>query len=154
MTENHHRDSHPVRGSLAPWCAFWPAHVMCADQDALRILPQGPDTARKEITMAYATIADRLAANSKTNKKTGCREWTGNVNNSGYARYSIRCGTSVQKVYAYRTVWELKTGKPIPEGLEIDHKCSNTRCINPAHLQVVTGERNRELAVQRARRAA
>ena len=104
--------------------------------------------------MAYATITDRLAANSRTNRKTGCREWTGNVNNSGYARYSVRCGESVVKVYAYRTVWELKTGKSIPAGLEIDHKCRNTKCINPAHLQVVTGKKNRALAAQRARSAA
>lgn len=27
---------------------------------------------------------------------------------------------------------------PIPDGLEIDHLCRATRCVNPAHLEAVT----------------
>lgn len=39
----------------------------------------------------YANLAERLAANVRIAADTGCYVWTGNVNNRGYARYSIRC---------------------------------------------------------------
>jgi hypothetical protein len=31
---------------------------------------------------------------------------------------------------------------PIPDGLEIDHTCRNTRCVNPEHLEAVTHAEN------------
>jgi hypothetical protein len=37
---------------------------------------------------------------------------------------------------AHRVVWELIVG-PIPEGLVLDHRCSNTRCVNPGHMEPV-----------------
>jgi hypothetical protein len=45
-------------------------------------------------------------------------------------------------VGAHRFVYEWLVG-PISEGLELDHLCSNTLCINPDHLEPVTGEENR-----------
>lgn len=42
---------------------------------------------------------------------------------------------------AHRLVWEL-SGRRIPEGLTLDHLCRNTRCVNPDHLEPVTGEEN------------
>jgi hypothetical protein len=32
--------------------------------------------------------------------------------------------------------------REVPEGLEIDHLCGNTRCVNPAHLEAVTHREN------------
>lgn len=37
----------------------------------------------------------------------------------------------------HRLSWELFNG-PLKEGLVIDHKCRNRRCINPDHLRLVT----------------
>jgi hypothetical protein len=37
----------------------------------------------------------------------------------------------------HRTVWAMHNG-PIPEGYEIDHKCENTACCNPDHLQCLS----------------
>jgi hypothetical protein len=98
----------------------------------------------------YATLADRLAANSAANDK-GCRVWNGNVNNSGYARFSVRVMGKVRKVYAHRAAYELLHGS-VPAGMELDHVCVNARCINPAHLEPVTGTENLRRAA--ARRAA
>jgi len=42
-----------------------------------------------------------------------------------------------RNVYAHRYAWELVHGS-IPEGLEIDHTCRNTRCVNVEHLEAVT----------------
>lgn len=117
------------------------------------ILPNAlTDSAATETkpTMTYESIAQRLAANS-IDTPEGCRIWTGNVNNSGYARYSVRCCGQVRKLYAHRTSYELTHG-PIPAGLELDHLCSNPRCVNPFHLEPVTGAEN--LRRRDARRAA
>lgn len=104
--------------------------------------------------MAYASLIERLTANSRTNKRTGCREWTGNTNNDGYARYSVRCGASVRKEYAHRAAWMAATGRDIPEGMQLDHICCNRRCIAPGHLQLVTNQQNAALRSERMRRAA
>ncbi|MGY8831955.1 MAG: HNH endonuclease signature motif containing protein [Pseudomonadales bacterium] len=37
---------------------------------------------------------------------------------------------------------------PIPDGMEVDHLCANTCCVNPAHLEAVTSEENRRRALE------
>lgn len=91
----------------------------------------------------YATMADRLAANIEVCEDTGCFEWQGNINNRGYARLTVRCCGKVTKVFAHRLSVVLATGVAVPAGMEVDHTCYNTKCINPAHLEVVTPEENK-----------
>lgn len=42
---------------------------------------------------------------------------------------------------AHRVAYELVRG-PIPDGLTIDHLCRNRGCVNPYHLEAVTGSVN------------
>ena len=48
---------------------------------------------------------------------------------------------------AHRVFYKSIVGD-IPEGLELDHLCLNRNCVNPFHLEPVTGEENikRQLA--------
>ena len=65
----------------------------------------------------------------------GCWEWKGEINDSGY-------GIFQSKGRAHRFAYEALTGMAIPEGLQIDHLCRNRKCVNPSHLDVVTGGEN------------
>ena len=43
--------------------------------------------------------------------------------------------------YGHRNAWRAANG-PIPEGMQIDHVCTNTWCVNPSHLDLVTCAEN------------
>jgi len=75
----------------------------------------------------------------KVTKTEYCWIWTGTVNQQGYGQ--IRRGSKL--VTVHRLAYELLVG-PIPDGLEIDHRCLVRRCVNPAHLRVATRPQNNQ----------
>lgn len=66
-----------------------------------------------------------------------CWAWTGALNSKGYSCTSVAGKSQL----AHRVAYELLVA-PIEPGLQIDHLCRNKRCINPDHLEVVTGQVN------------
>jgi hypothetical protein len=70
--------------------------------------------------------------------------WTGQINNKGYGL----AWWNGKKRPAHVAVWEALIG-PIPEGLELDHTCDRTECVNPAHLEVVTHAENMRRSSER-----
>jgi hypothetical protein len=64
---------------------------------------------------------------------SGCWEWTGALSSDEYGRFKLD-GKCVQ---THRLAYEHWRGA-IPEGLEVDHTCVNSRCCNPMHLEVVS----------------
>lgn len=76
-------------------------------------------------------LLERLA--SKIEKTDSCWVWTASRDGNGYGNFSYlgKCRK------AHRVVYEAYVGK-IPDGLEIDHLCRNTSCVNPSHLEPVT----------------
>ena len=66
----------------------------------------------------------------------GCMEWMGHRTN-GYGSFWLE-GKNVR---VHRVSYELCVG-PIPEGLQIDHKCRNRACVRPDHLEPVTSREN------------
>ncbi len=80
---------------------------------------------------------ERLLARSRVDPRTGCRLWLGCVDHAGYGRtiYLDRKG-----ITAYRAM--LASGREIPPGLELNHKCHVRRCIEPEHLEAVTHAQN------------
>lgn len=82
----------------------------------------------------------------------GCWHWTGAHSVGGYGQLALRNANGrVATKGAHRMAWELLVG-PIPEGMEIDHRCRNRGCVNPAHLRVVTRAENIRDAAQAGRR--
>lgn len=75
-----------------------------------------------------------MTTKSKTDRgyTTRCFIWSGKLNNKGYGKVVL----DARMQYAHRAMYEQEVG-PIPEGLEIDHRCRNRACVNPSHLEPV-----------------
>ncbi|HET98764.1 hypothetical protein LCGC14_2132030 [marine sediment metagenome] len=71
---------------------------------------------------------------------SGCWVWNGaKCGRKGYGSVSINGHTR----RAHRVVYEINKGT-IPNGLQLDHSCRNTSCVNPDHLEPVTNRENIE----------
>lgn len=64
-----------------------------------------------------------------------CWVWIANTNRKGYGRFAVLYGCIVMP---HRFSFALHYGET-PYGLEIDHLCRNKLCVNPKHLEAVTG---------------
>lgn len=85
------------------------------------------------------TIAERLERLSIHEPNTGCRLWIGATSGSN-GRYG-HLKIDGRYVKAHRAAYETHVG-PIPEGMEIDHRCNQTLCIELAHLRPLSGYEN------------
>lgn len=83
------------------------------------------------------TVVDRFW--SKVQKTDECWMWCGTKDTWGYGQFSVRG----KYVPSHRYVYELVNG-PIPAGRQIDHRCHNRLCVNPAHLRAVSHKQNCE----------
>lgn len=68
---------------------------------------------------------------------SGCWEWRGYRTKLGYGQFTV-AGRSCR---AHRVMWEL-VGREVDYKLQLDHLCRNTCCVNPDHLEQVTGRVN------------
>lgn len=73
----------------------------------------------------------------KVDATGSCWEWIAYVNRYGYGEFHLEGRAAL----AHRVAYQLLVGS-IPEGLQLDHLCRNTKCVNPDHLEPVTGRIN------------
>jgi len=98
-------------------------------------------------------VIQRIKDNVKISELTGCWEWQGansgegNGAGRGYGRMSIYGATAA----VHRVMWSMVNGY-LPAKKQIDHKCNNRICCNPAHLEMVTHKQNHRARVRRAKR--
>ncbi|MFE4420422.1 HNH endonuclease signature motif containing protein [Streptomyces sp. NPDC056817] len=88
---------------------------------------------------ARAMVAPDQRALSKTEPGPGgCLLFTGTLDKDGYGRVGEQ-GYGMRM--AHRVVYEAQVG-PIPADMELDHLCRVRRCVNVAHLELVTRREN------------
>lgn len=76
-----------------------------------------------------------------TEDENGCWIWQRRANKQGYAIGSFVSHGGKSTGLAHRAIYEQR-GDSIPAGMELDHLCFVTMCVNPAHMEVVTPEEN------------
>ena len=69
----------------------------------------------------------------------GCWEWAAGLFSNGYGCFKWRGKSVGAHVFSYLAFVGL-----IPEGLELDHRCRNRKCVRPDHLEAVTHKVNME----------
>jgi predicted XRE-type DNA-binding protein len=89
---------------------------------------------------------EQFWARFRVKPETGCWEWTGGRDaDRGYGAVhtaGILPGPG-RMISTHRMSWTLKNG-PIPEGLDVLHRCDNPPCGNPEHLFLGTNKNNME----------
>jgi len=87
--------------------------------------------------MHHTRLQERLLASIIKNADTGCREWAGQVSNSGYGRTMLRADDgSTQMESAHRASYQLFVGS-IPRHSQVSQTCGNRLCISPDHLELL-----------------
>lgn len=95
--------------------------------DRKRLMAERPS--RRQLARVFGMVA--------RDRSTGCWNWLGaTAGGRNDRKYSaIANGTAHAVTYAWFV-------GPMPSGLQLDHLCCNTLCINPAHLEAVTPREN------------
>jgi hypothetical protein len=84
-----------------------------------------------------SSAADRFWGKVRKGPGAACWPWAASLTEHGYGRFYYRG----RVMMAHRFSWLLAHG-PVADGLMLDHLCRNRRCVNPAHLEVVTNREN------------
>jgi HNH endonuclease len=101
---------------------------------------------------ANFTLAQRFEQSYEPIPECGCWIWSGAITNQNYGRISIGPRGNSKQVCAHHVAWRLYRGE-IPHGLQVNHHCDVSLCVNPNHLYVGTQKQNMEDRDRRGRNA-
>src|ERR1700721_2858484 len=74
---------------------------------------------------------------------SGCYIWLGYMEPNGYGKIKVgyKSEGTRRTTWAHLASYEHFIG-PIPDGMDLDHKCRVRCCVNPNHLEPVTRKEN------------
>lgn len=86
------------------------------------------------------TPSEYARINRLIKHKDDCWEWQGPQTPNGYGKH--KAGPGKPERVIHRILWEHHNDQPVPDGLQLDHRCFNRVCCNPEHLEPVTASEN------------
>lgn len=92
--------------------------------------------------MNSAPLPERIFRPIEFDPFGGCHLWSAGLTADGYAKTWLNGKNRL----AHCVIYEALHGA-VPAGLELDHLCRNRCCVNPAHLEPVTGPENQRRAM-------
>lgn len=96
-------------------------------------------------------LVERFWRRVQTGDHGECWPWTGDATtNPAGQRYGSFYNKG-RRLRAHRVSWELHNNRPVPTGLLVRHKCDNSICCNPAHLEIGTHKDNAHDRYERGR---
>lgn len=84
----------------------------------------------------------------RVDKSGDCWLWTGGTSSGGYGAATWPNG---QQTTAHRVSWEITYG-PIPDGMQVLHRCDNPACVRPDHLFLGTQQDNMDDMIAKGRK--
>lgn len=70
---------------------------------------------------------------SKVNRTSHCWIWTASLDGRGYGKFVMWRDGKHTYYIAPRIAWQISNG-PVPEGMQVCHKCDNPKCVRIGHL--------------------
>jgi len=71
-----------------------------------------------------------------------CWIWTAGQDKDMYGKFRICEDGKKIDIRAHQYSWQLYTGRPVPKGIQVCHKCDHPYCVNPVHLFLGTVQDN------------
>lgn len=101
-------------------------------------------------SMAKRTIIEKIERHAGELRDDECwvTDYAGDPQGYVYLRNG---GKDYPQVRLHRVAYEAHYAEPIPEGLQVCHKCDNPACFNPSHLFLGTNQDNINDKVKKGR---
>lgn len=93
-----------------------------------------------EIPKRDLSIEEKIEDIGWKETPTGCWEWNGAKNSSGYGVVTLR-RAKIYNQRVHRLVYQIHNGD-LHSDLVVRHKCDNPPCVNPEHLEIGTHSDN------------